>query len=88
MRNLARIGLVAAFASCAIIGGCNKSARVEESASATKTCTTTCSDKSATCADKAATCSEGKMAQEGKTGCCAAKQAEAAGQCPMSKNQN
>lgn len=85
MRHLARIGLVAAFVGCALVGGCNKSARVENSASSTKTCATTCSDKSAeACTASKTECSasktecSGTVAETKASGCCASKDAKKA----------
>jgi hypothetical protein len=51
MRTIARISLVAAFATIALVGGCNKSARVESSAAKTETCNEgkTCEKASACC---------------------------------------
>jgi hypothetical protein len=69
MRTLARIGLVAAFATVALIGGCNKGTRVEDSASKTATC----SEGKAACSESKAACSEAKASS-----CCSASKDKAA----------
>jgi hypothetical protein len=67
MRTVARIGLVAAFATVALIGGCNKGARVEDSAS-----------KTATCSESKAACNEGKTCEKASSCCNASKEKAAA----------